>query len=175
MEENITPEQQKIKELESKILNLELNNDSLMLANSKLGYSTKIMSEFHLTQDDKLNIAKSIDTATNSDDVKKVYQEYYKLLNNKSLGDSSDFQMSPDFKDNVKSYFSVAIGYDPISKIGESLSVISKYFSLENKIRNTPNGEVRQPMVDKLMKDRPITIESVDNMANVINSFNKSE
>jgi hypothetical protein len=173
MEENITPEQQMIKDLEAKVFNLELESSNLKLANAKLGYSTKIMSEFHLTQDDKLNIANSLDTATKVADVKLVYDEYHKLLNNKALGESSDFQMSPDFKDNVSAYLAVAIGYDPIAKIGENLSVVSKYFSFENKIRTQPKVELREPMVNKLMKDRPLAIEAIDNMADVINAFNK--
>jgi regulator of replication initiation timing len=175
MENNITSEQQMIKDLEAKVFNLELENSGLKLANAKLGYSTRIMSEFHLTQDDKLNIANSIDTATNINDVKQVYDEYHKLLNNKALGDSSDFQMSPDFKDNVRAYLAVAIGYDPIAKMGENLSIVSQYFSFENKIRNTPKVEIREPMVDKLMKDRPLAIEAIDNMADVVNSFNTKE
>jgi len=173
MEENITPEQQMIKDLEVKVFNLELSNQSLTLANAKLGYSTRIMSEFHLTQDDKSNIANSIDSASNVNDVKLVYEEYKKLLINKALDEDSDFQMSPDFKDNVKSYFAVALGYDPISKISENLSVVAKYFTLENKIRNTPKAELREPMVNKLMSDRPLTIEAIDNMADVVNTFNK--
>jgi len=172
MEENITPEQQMIKDLEAKVFNLELENSGLKLANAKLGYSTKIMSEFHLTQDDKLNIANSIDTATNINDVEQVYDEYHKLLNNKALDEGSDFQMSPDFKENVRAYLAVALGYDPIAKMGENLSVVSEYFSLENKIRTQPKADIREPMVNKLMKDRPLAIESIDNMADIVNSFN---
>ena len=59
MEENITPQEQKIKDLEVKVLNLELAEAALLIANAKLGYSTKLMSEFHLTQDDKSRIADS--------------------------------------------------------------------------------------------------------------------
>ena len=174
--EEITPQEQQIKDLEVKVLNLELAEAALLIANAKLGYSTKLMSEFHLTQDDKLRIADSLDSATKANDVKKVYDEYHKILFNKALSeDTSDFQMSEDFKDNAKAYFAVALGYDPIAKIADNLSVISKYFSLENKIRSQPKAELREPMVDRLMKDRPLTVEAIDNIVNVVNSFNKED
>lgn len=176
MEGNITPEEKKIKDLEAKVLNLELSQSELLLANAKLGYSTKLMSEFHLTQDDKLRIGNSIDLAENTSDVKKVYDEYFKMLNNKHLPEeSSDFQMSDDFKSNIRAYFNLASGYDIISTISENLSIVIKYFSLENKIRSTPKAELRQPMVDKLLEERPITIEAVDNIVDIIKTFDTEE
>ena len=169
-------EEQKIKELEAKVLNLELSQEKLIFINAKLGYFTRIMSEFHLTQGDKTNMADSFDLAVKLKDVKKIYEGFFKMLHNKALNEeSSDFQMSSDFKDNVKAYFAVALGYDPIAKISKNLSVVSKYFTFENKIRNTPKADVREPMVNKLLKDRPLTIEAIDNMADVVNSFNSEE
>lgn len=174
--QELTVEEKKIKDLEARNFILEKDMETLALANSKLGYSTRLMSEFHLTQDDKANIANSLDIATNIKEVEAVYNEYHKMLHNKALGEeSADFQMSQDFKDNIRLYYAVSLGYDPISKIAENISKITSYFNLENKIRSTPKAEIREPMVDTLMKSRPDTVEAVDNIVNIVNSFNKEE
>lgn len=176
MENNLTVEQQKIKDLEVKVINLEIEKTNLLLANAKLGYSTRLMSEFHLSQDDKSRMANSIDLATNTSDVKKVYDEFFKMLNNEKLGDeSADFQMSADFKANVRTYAAVAAGYDPVTEISKNISTITEYFSLENKIGNTPKAGVRQPMVDMLMKKRPLTTEALDNIVDIITKFNTED
>jgi len=176
MEENLTAEQQMIRDLEVKVLNLELDKTNLMLANAKLGYSTRLMSEFHLSQDDKSRIANSIDLATNANDVKKIYDEFFKMLNDTKLGDeSSDFQMSEDFKANVRAYAAVAVGYDPVTEISKNVATLTDYFNLENKIGNTPKAGVRQPMVDKLMEKRPLTTEALDNIVDIITKFNKED
>jgi hypothetical protein len=118
MENQETPEQIRIKELEAQIFILEDENQQLQLINNKLGYSTKIMSEFHLTQGDKENIANSIDLAASAADVRTVYDEYHKILHNKALtGELEEFQMSPDFKENIINYLVVSLGYDPFEKI----------------------------------------------------------
>jgi hypothetical protein len=144
----------------------------LKLVNAKLGYSTRIMSDFHLTTEDKINIANSIDLARTAEEVKTVYDEYYKLLNNKALGDDSDFQMSQDFKDNTRYYFSVALGYDPISKLSEKIKIVSQYFTFENDIRNTPNASHRQAKTDALLKTRAGTLEALNDIIDTLNSFN---
>lgn len=172
MEENLTPEQQKIKELEVEVFNLKLEKELMLLANAKLGYSTRLMSEFHLSQDDKLRIANSIDLADKTSDVKKVYEEFYKMLFNKHIPEeSADFQMSEDFKANTRGYFAIATGFDVISEIAKNLSLVIEYFSLENKIRSTPKPELREPMVDKLLEMRKGTTEAVDNIVDIIKSF----
>jgi len=176
MEDNITSEQQIIKDLEAKVFNLELDKTNLLLANAKLGYSTRLLSEFHLSQDDKTRVANSVDLAENANDVKKIYDEFFKMLNNSKLGDeSADFQMSEDFKSNVRAYAAVAIGYDPVTEIAKNIATLTDYFNLENKIGNTPNAGVRQPMVDKLMEKRPLTTEALDNIVDIITKFNTED
>ena len=175
MDNQETTEQKRIRDLEAEVLALKNENDSLLFVNSKLGHSLNLMSEFHLTQDDKENIGNSMDSTMTIKDVVTVYDEYYKLLHNKALGEElAEFQMSEDFKDNIREYLSVAIGYDPISKVGENITIVLSYFNLENKIRNTPKAELREPMVDTLMKNRPTTVESVNNIIDLVNSFNKN-
>jgi len=165
--------QQRIKELEEILFFKESEIDELVLANSKLGYSTRLMSEFHLTQDDKEKIADLIDSSKNTSEVKEVYDKIYKKFFNKTLvEDLSEFQMSKSFKDNLIEYLSVSVGYDPILTIGENIQIISDYFSLENKIRSTPDAGPRQILTDKLLSDRPNSIESINKIIDIVNSFN---
>lgn len=175
MENQDTQEQVRIKELEAQVFMLEDEKHQLQLINNKLGYSTKIMSEFHLTPSDKQNIANSIDLATSVSEVKTIYDEYYRLLYNKALtGELEEFQMSPDFKDNIINYLVVAIGYDPLDKISSDVVILKEYFDFENKIRSTPDTNQRLAMTDKLLEKRTGTTEALNRIIDVINEFNKS-
>lgn len=172
MENQETPEQKKIRELEAQVLLLDSNNAALELINAKLGYSTRIMSEFHLTQDDKENIANSIDLATSIGEVKTVYDEYYKLLHNKALKEGmEEFQMSPSFKDNILSYLVVSSGYDPFEKLANDVVILKQYFDFENKIRSTPDAGQRLAMTDKLLETRAATTEALNRIIDIINNF----
>ena len=176
MDNQETPEQKKIRELEAKILMLEADQKELELINVKLGYSTKIMSEFHLTQDDKGNIANSIDIATNLKEVEIVYKEYHKILYNKALkNEMEEFQMSPDFKANLMNYLVVSLGEDPIDKMSVDISILKDYFDFENKIRSTPDAGHRLAMTDALLKKRTGTIEALNRVIDAVNTFNKVE
>jgi hypothetical protein len=172
--ENQEMTEQKILSLESEIYNANENIKALTLVNFKLGYSIRLMSEFHISQSEKIKIANSFDDAKNVDEIKAVYEKYKNDFINNSLDeDSSDFQWSKEFQNNLRHYFSVSIGYDIISEIANNLSVIAKYFALENKIRRTPDSALRNPMTEKLLKDREETLIAMDNIINMINSFNK--
>lgn len=174
MENNETPEQIKIKELEARVFMLEDENNQLQLINAKLGYSTKIMSEFHLTQGDKESIANSIDLAMSTSDVRIVYDEYHKLLHNKALiGELEEFQMSPDFRENIINYLVVSLGYDPFEKISDDIVILKEYFDFENKIRSTPDAGQRLAMTDKLLEKRTGTTEALNRIIDSINLFNK--
>ncbi len=174
MENQETPEQIRIKELEAQIFILEDENQQLQLINNKLGYSTKIMSEFHLTQGDKENIANSIDLAASAADVRTVYDEYHKILHNKALtGELEEFQMSPDFKENIINYLVVSLGYDPFEKISDDIVILKEYFDFENKIRSTPDAGQRLAMTDKLLEKRTGTTEALNRVIDAINTFNK--
>lgn len=174
MENHETPEQIKIKELEAKVFILEDENNQLQIINAKLGYSTKIMSEFHLTQGDKESIANSIDLASSVTEVRAVYDEYYKILHNKALsGELEEFQMSLDFKENIINYLVVSLGYDPFDKISDDIVILKEYFDFENKIRSTPDAGQRLAMTDKLLEKRTGTTEALNRIIDSINLFNK--
>ncbi|MEK6829877.1 MAG: hypothetical protein AABY15_07190 [Nanoarchaeota archaeon] len=172
METQETPEQIRIRELESQVFLMQQNINELELINIKLGYSTRLMSEFHLTLEDRDNIANSIDLATNANEVESVYNEYKKMMFNKSLKEGmEEFQMSPSFKENIFSYLIVSLGEDPIEKIGNDIKIVSDYFSFENKIRSTPDAGHRQAMTDKLLEKRAGTIEALNRIIDVVNSL----
>ena len=176
MENQETPDQQRIRTLEAELLGVKTENESLLFINSKLGHSLNLMSEFHMTQDDKDNIANSMDSTMAIKDVITVYDGYYKLLHNSKLGEEhAEFQMSEDFKENIIQYLSVALGYDPIAKISGDISIITDYFNLENKARNTPKPEIRESIVSTLLKNRPTAIAAIDSIIDIVNSFNKEE
>lgn len=176
MDNQETPEQKRIKELEAQVFMLDSENAALELINAKLGYSTKIMSEFHLTQDDRENIANSIDMATSFIEVKSVYDEYHKLLYNKSLKEGmEEFQMSPSFKDSLINYLAVSIGYDPFEKLADDVVILKEYFDFENKIRSTPDAAQRLAMTDKLLANRVGTTEALNRIIDTINTFLKIE
>jgi hypothetical protein len=165
--------EQKIKNLEIANLNLETEKNGLLIINSKLGHSIKLMSEFHLSQEDKIEIATLIDEASSDEDIVEVYEKCFNKYYSKSrANDSDDYQWSESFKNNLRYYFAVSIGYDPISKISENLLVVSEYFKFENKIRSTPEAIKRNPMVEKLISDRPAALEAMNNAIEVVNSFN---
>lgn len=175
MENQETPEQKKIKELELELFNAKSEINELTFINAALGYSTRLMSEFHMSQDEKILIGETIDNAKDSNEIKEIYNKFYAAFNNKSLDEeSADFQWSPGFKENLRYYFAVSIGFDIISEIRDNLPRIVEYFSLENKIRNTPEAALRQPMTDKLLKDREGMLESMDKIIDIINSFNET-
>jgi hypothetical protein len=174
MENQETPEQKKIRDLEADLLNANNERDSLMFINLKLGYSTRLMSEFHLSQDEKFDVGEALDAAQDSGEVKSVYENFKKTFFNKALDeDSSDFQWSPGFRDKLRHYFAVSLGYDIVSEVRDSLSVITEYFALENKIRTTPDAALRKPMTDKLLSDREQTLVALDKIINIINGFNE--
>lgn len=174
METHETPEQARIRELETKVYNQEQEIRQMEVANARLGYSTMIMSEFHLTADDKENIANSFDLANTPEEAQQVYEEYRKVLFNKIL-DGTDFQMSEDFKDKVRYFFAVALGYDPIGKITDNIEIISAYFNFENDIRNTPDGAQRNAKTEKLLKSRAGTTEALNEIINLLNELNNKE
>jgi hypothetical protein len=176
MENQETPEQQRIKELEARVYMLEGEKTDLQLINIKLGYSVRLMNEFHLTQDDKANIANSIDMANSAEQVQEVYNQYHKLLHNKALSEGlEEFQMSQDFKDNLLNYLSVAMGKNPIVEIEDNVIKLKAYFDLENKIRSTPNAGERQALTEKLLNSRTGTIEALNAIIDSINNFYKEE
>lgn len=173
--ENIeTIEQLRIRELEAQNYALLEEKKQLELINLKLGYSTRLMSEFHLTQDDKDKVANSLDIAKTATEVEIVYGEYYKLLYNKNLSEGmEEFQMSEDFKRNLVSYLSVAFGENPITSIEDKIIILKNYFEFENKIRSTPDANHRQAMTDKLLQSRAGTLEALNGIIDVINKFSK--
>ena len=173
MENQETQEQKRIKELELELFNSKAEIDRLIFINTSLGYSTTLMSEFHMSHDDKIILGESLDSANSIIEIKDMYDKFRATFHNKSLGDdSADFQWSPGFKENLRHYFAVSLGYDIVSEIGDNLSLIANYFTLENKIRNTPDASLRQPMTDKLLGDREAMLIAMDNIINIINSFN---
>jgi len=174
MEIQETPNQKIIKNLEVELLNANSERDSLMFINIKLGYSTRLMSEFHISQDEKIDIGEALDNAKDSVEVKEVYDNYYKMFHNKALGEESgDFQWSPGFGEKLRHYLAVYAGFDVVSEVRDNLFVITEYVALENKIRTTPDASLRQPMTDKLLRDREQTLISLDKIINTINSFNE--
>jgi len=175
MENQETPEQRRIKELELELFNVKSERDGLTFINAALGYSTRLMSEFHMSHEEKILIGETIDNAKDSNEIKDIYDKFHAAFNNKALDeDSADFQWSPGFKENIRHYFAVSLGYDIISEIRDNLPRIVDYFALENKIRNTPDAALRKPMTDKLLKDRESMLESMDKIINIINSFNEA-
>ncbi len=167
-----TQEQIRIRELEAQVYLLNQQKSELELINTKLGFSTRIMSEFHLTQDDKENIANSIDIANTAKEVEDVYNQYYKLLNNPSLKEGmEEFQMSQDFKDNLISYLSVALGKNPLDDIEENVIKLKSYFDLENKIRSTPDGGQRKALTDTLLNSRTGAVEALNAIIDAVNNF----
>ena len=174
MENQETPEQARIRQLELDLHNANTEIDNLTFINTALGYSTRLMSEFHLSLDDKIKLADAIDSAKDSVEIKEMYEKFSAAFYNKALNEeSADFQWSPVFKENLRQYFAVSLGYDIVSEVGDNLSVIADYFTFENKIRSTPDAALRQPMTDKLLKDREPTLIAMDNIINIINSFNE--
>lgn len=174
MDNQETPEQARIRQLELELHNANTDISNLIFINTTLGYSTRIMSEFHLSLDDKKKLADAFDSAKNSDEIKEIYDKFNTAFLNKSLNEeSSDCQLSPSFKDNLRQYFAVSLGYDIVSEIADNLYIIADCVALKNKIRSTPDLALRQPMTDKLLKDREPTLIEIDNIINIINSFNK--
>lgn len=174
MENQETPEQLRIRDLEAELAGAKSDIEMLTFINIKLGYSTRLMSEFHLSQDEKLELGDALDNAQNSDEVIEVYEKYRNQFFNKALDEeSSDFQWSPGFKENLRHYFAVSLGYDIVSEVGDSLAVVAEYFALENKIRNTPDAAIRKPMTEKLLEDREQTLAALDKIIDIINSFNQ--
>lgn len=174
MENQETPDQKKIRELEVQLFDVNNQMSEIMFANSKLGYSTKLMSEFHMSQEEKLIAADMFDNAKDYKEVKEVYENFKKSFFNKALNEeSADFQWTPGFKEKLRHYFAVSNGYDIVSDVRDNLFVITEYFALENKIRTTPDAALRQPMTEKLLKDREQTLISLDKIINIINSFNE--
>lgn len=175
MENQETPEQARIRELEAKVYMLDQNAANLELINMKLGYSLRLMSEYHLTQDDKDNIANSIDMATKPDEVIEVYNQYKKLLHNDGLKDGmEDFQMSPDFKERLPHYLFAQFGEEPVSKLLDNIKIVKEYFDLENKIRSTPDAGQRNAMTTTLLNSRPATINAMNEIINSTNEINDS-
>jgi hypothetical protein len=174
MDNQETPEQKRIKDLEVEVLTLEQDRDGLILINIKLGYSTRLLSEFHISQEEKILIGEAFDEANGSNKVKEVYEKFQNYFLNKALDEnSSDFQWSPGFKENLRHYFAVSLGYDIVSEVRDNLPVITEYFALENKIRKTPDASIRKPMTEKLLKDREAMLIAMDKIINIINSFNE--
>lgn len=174
MENQETIEQARIRQLELELHNANTEIDNLKFINNALGYSTRLMSEFHLSLDDKTKLADAIDSAKDVGEIKDMYEKFSAAFLNKALNEeSADFQWSPSFKENLRQYFAVSLGYDIVSEIADNLYIIADYFALENKIRSTPDLAIRQPMTDKLLKDREPTLIAMDNIINIINSFNK--
>lgn len=174
MENQETPDQLRIRDLEAELQGAKSDIQALTFINLKIGYSTRLMSEFHLSQEEKFEIGDALDNAQNSDEVIEIYNKYRNQFLNKALDeDSADFQWSPKFKENLRHYFAVSLGYDIVSEIGDSLGVVADYFALENKIRNTPEAALRKPMTDKLLEDREQTLAALDKIIDIINSFNQ--
>lgn len=166
-------QEQRIKDLEAELLKERAEKDELMLINAKLGYSVKLMTDFHLSLNDKIIIAEAMDNAENVNEIQGIQEFYDKKFRNKALEDEqADFQWSNDFKENLRLYYAVSLGYDPVSKISENVEVVAEYFSFENKVRNTPDGQQRNALVDKLLKMRPGAEDAMNNIINTVNSFN---
>ena len=169
-----TPDQRKIKDLELELFNIKKERDGLTFVNQALGYSTRLLSEFHMSLDDKSKLADALDSAKDSGEIKDMYEKFNAAFFNKALNEeSADFQWSPGFKENLRQYFAVSLGYDIISEIRDNLPLITAYFALENKLFNTPEGALRKPMTEKLLSDREGMLISMDKIINIINSFNE--
>jgi len=172
MEEQDTKEQVKIKNLELELEQSKADIKNLELINLKLGYSTMFLAEFHASKSEKLEVCNDIENANNEKEIREYYEKHKKICFNDALDeDSEDFQWSPGFKENIRHYFAVSLGYDIVSEVRDELVIISKYFSLENKIRATPDAALRKPMTDKLLEDREETLVSLDKIINMINAF----
>lgn len=165
--------QQKIQELENYLIIKDNEINQLKLANAKLGYSTKLMSDFHFSLEDKINIADIIDSCDSIPKVAEKYSELKKAFINKSLSEEMDeFQMSPKFKQNLIQYLAVSRGENPMITIAEKIKIISEYFSLENKVRSTPDASHRKALTDKLLSQRPDSIDAVNKIIDIVNEFN---
>lgn len=165
-------QEQRIKDLEVELAQEKERVDQLSLANAKLGYTVRLMSEFHLSLKDKMLIGEAIDNAQTTNEVQGIYDYYFKGMFNKSLKEDQDeFQWSENFKENLRVYYAVSLGYDPISKIAEDVEVVADYFTFENKVRNTPNGQERNALVDALLKKRPGAEEAMNGIIDTINQF----
>lgn len=162
----------KIRNLEEDVYSKQIEIDNMVLVNQKLGYMTRLMTEFHLSYNDKLKIAEAMDECASIAEVQAVYDHYHKAMYNKSLNDEQmDFQWSPEFAENLRLYFAVSLGSDPISDIADNIVIIRDYFNFENKIRSTPNGAQRNAMLERLIEMRPETLGALEKIINVVNMF----
>lgn len=172
MEENTSLEQSMLVEIKLELEAALQEKKELELINIKLGYSTMFLSEFHVSKEEKRSVCNEIDLAKNPKEVKEVYEKHRKSFLNEALDENSDdFQWTAGFKDNLRHYFAVSLGYDIVSEVRDEVALIANYFALENKIRSTPDASLRNPMTEKLLEERPSAILALDKIINIINSF----
>lgn len=166
--DNLEENKKLSEEIESKNLQIQ----ELVLINSKLGYSTKLMSEFHMSLEDKEYVANEIDACNSLQEVDSKYLSIKKQFKDKNLPEEfEDFQMSPNFKKDLINYLSVSKGYNPVLEMSEKLGIIRDYFSFENKIRSTPDARIRQSMTDKLLLQRPDAINAINRTIDILNEL----
>lgn len=165
--------QEKQLSLEEQLILEKKKTKELTLINMRLGYAVNMFTSLHLTHGEKEKIGAILDESESLDSVQDAFMLMKKGFIKKIPEDLDlDFVFSDNFKENLRHYFAVSLGFDPLNEISDNLKIIVEYFDLENKIRNTTNGVVRVKMVDKLMVDRENAVLSLSNIVDVNNKFN---
>lgn len=107
--------------------------EQLVLQNRKLAQTLELYTSFHLTKDEKREIAKQVDSIPEEKNLSEKIEELKKRYTTSYKINTEDSTWSPGFVNNLTRYYSDRYGFDPLARLKENFEFIKIYFVLKNK------------------------------------------
>lgn len=135
--------------------------------NLKLAYSVRLFAETHMTREEKIAIAREIDSALNAEQVEKVYEKYRTQIQPEGIEMEQDLVWSPGFTRDLEKYFFNIKGYNPFELIDTSIKIVRLQFKIEDDLRLTDNPEKIKILKDSWARNKEASIQAVDDIIGI--------
>ena len=100
----------------------------LILTNEKLTVTLSLYEHYHLTKDEKKEVAEAINMGQDSDSIKRIAESLNKKLNSAYQFSDQDSKWSPGFIRELLKYYENQAGYNPRMRLKGPFSMVKAYF-----------------------------------------------
>lgn len=164
-------------EIIDKLIESENYIKQVNLVNIKLAHGFKLLCEFHLTTEEKVQVAEDFDMARDESEVIALYDRKAGELKGEFPDENLEYRWSPKFARDMMSYIKHFKEYDPFVEIRGFFEILRNQFNMgENaeyeRVINK-NEQKANTIEESIKQNVPKTrhaIESIDIMLKDLNA-----
>lgn len=125
----------------------------LLITNKKLVATIDLYNEYHLTKDEKIQAAATIESANNEEEIDKAVDKLKKIFDSTYQFSIEDSKWSPGFIQELLKNFENQEGFNPIERLRTPFSIVKAYF--EYKAREEDLDEIDKDQLESIEQSLP--------------------